>query len=155
MGPAASGHTDFLPDGSQRRLAADCVAAGFAASGAVPKTVGAETDVQLALTKHTVLFALAAFFDLLALAATNFGFGCGHSGTVAPVAEFREVPLVTMGLLSKSLKTQRAQRRTFQTFSKAGCSGGLRSMLPTLRTPRRVGQPRFLRPETGNRRPET
>ena len=97
MGPAASGHTGFLPDGSQRRLAADCVATGFAASGAVPKTIGAETDVQLALTEHAVLFALAAFFDLLALAATNFGFGGGHGETLSLVQKVGKVPLVTTG----------------------------------------------------------
>ena len=67
----------------QRLLAADCVATGFAASAAVPKTVGAESNVQLTLTEYTVLFALAALFDLIALAAADFDFGGAHGGTLS------------------------------------------------------------------------
>jgi len=81
----------------QRLLAADCVAAGFTASAAVPKTVGAESNVQLTLTENAVLFALAALFDLIALAAADFDFGSAHGANSIAAGKTGKVPLVTGG----------------------------------------------------------
>lgn len=75
------------------------VVAGFAAGRAIPKTVFAQADVQLALAKDTVLLALASFFDLLTLAAANSHLGGSHGGTLSPLRKTGNVPLVTRGRL--------------------------------------------------------
>jgi hypothetical protein len=89
-------------------LAADCVTAGFAASAAVPKTIGAEPDIQLTLTKHAVLFTLAAFFDLLALVAANFNFGSAHGKTLSLEGKTSKVPLVTTGCELRAMSYEQA-----------------------------------------------
>jgi hypothetical protein len=71
------------------------VVAGFSASAAVEKSVLAQPDVQLALAEDAILLAIAAFFDLLALAAANFDFSGRHEGTLALVRQMENVPLVT------------------------------------------------------------
>lgn len=80
-----------------RELDRDFVVAGFAASAAVEKPVFAQPDVQLALAEDAILLAIAAFFDLLALAATDFDFSGRHEGTLALVRKATKVPLVTSG----------------------------------------------------------
>jgi len=87
-GQVSAGH-------SWRILAADSVAAGFAASATVPKPISAQPDIQLALTEDAVFFALAAFFDLFALAAADFDFGGGHVETLSLARKLGKVPLVT------------------------------------------------------------
>jgi len=88
-----------LPDDGRaaawRDLDRDFVVAGFAASAAVEKPVFAQPDIQLALAEDAILLALAALFNLLALAAANFDFSGCHEGTLAPVRETENVPLVT------------------------------------------------------------
>lgn len=73
----------------------DFVVAGFAASAAVEKPVFAQPDVQLALAEDAIFLAVAALFNLLALAAPNFNFRGRHEGTLAPVRQTENVPLVT------------------------------------------------------------
>ena len=58
------------------RLAGDLEAPGLAAGGTVVKPVFTQADVQLSLAKAAVLLAVAPFFDLFALVAADFGFGC-------------------------------------------------------------------------------
>jgi hypothetical protein len=78
-----------------RGLDRDFVVAGFSASAAVEKSVFAQPDIQLALAEDAILLAVAAFFDLLALAAANFDFSGRHEETLAPVRKTENVPLVT------------------------------------------------------------
>jgi hypothetical protein len=78
-----------------RDLDRNFVLAGFSAGAAVEKSVFAQPDVELALAEYAILFAIAALFDLLALAAANFDFGGCHEGTLAPVGKAAKVPLVT------------------------------------------------------------
>ena len=91
--------TSRLPDrcasAAFRGLHRDFIVAGFAASAAVEKPVFAQPDVQLALAEDAILLAIAAFFDLLALAAANFDFSGRHEGTLALVRKTENVPLVT------------------------------------------------------------
>jgi hypothetical protein len=75
--------------GTRRRLIGDFVVAGCAAVLTVEKAVFTKPDIQLALTKTTVLLTFATFFDLFALTAAGFGLG-GHKQTVAPKAPPRE-----------------------------------------------------------------
>jgi hypothetical protein len=82
-----------------RDLHRDFVVAGFAASAAVEKPVFAQPDIQLALAEDAILLAVAALFNLLALAAANFDFSGCHEGTLAPVRKTAKVPLVTRGRL--------------------------------------------------------
>jgi hypothetical protein len=79
-----------------QRLFGDLVAGGFAAGAAVVEAVFVQADVELSLAEDAVLFALAAFFDLVTLVAADFGFG-GHGETLAPAMLAGKVPLVTRG----------------------------------------------------------
>jgi hypothetical protein len=76
----------------------DFVVAGFAAGAAVVEAVFPEADIELSLAKTAVLIALAAFFNLFALAATGFGLGC-HTETLAPRGRAGNIPLVTVNWL--------------------------------------------------------
>lgn len=76
------------------RLAGDVEAPGLAARGAVVKPVFTQADVQLSLAKAAVLLTVAPFFDLFALVAADFGFGC-HSRTLALERRAGNIPLVT------------------------------------------------------------
>jgi len=82
-------------------LVVDFVVAGFAAGAAVVEAIFPEADIELSLAKGTVLVAFAAFFDLLALAATGFGLG-RHGDTLALLGRAGNVPLVTWNRLWNS-----------------------------------------------------
>jgi len=80
-------------------LVMDFVVAGFAAGAAVVEAVFPEADIELALAEAAVLLAFAAFFNLLALAATDFGLG-RHVETLALRGQVGNIPLVTCGFRS-------------------------------------------------------
>lgn len=82
-----------------RDLDRNLVFAGFAAGATVEETVFAQPDVQLALAEYAIFLAVAALFNLLALAAANFDLGGCHGGTLTPVRKAAKVPLVTKGRL--------------------------------------------------------
>jgi hypothetical protein len=75
-------------------LIVDFVVAGFAAGAAVVEAVFPEADIELSLAKTAVFIALAAFFNLFALATTGLGLG-RHRETLAPRGRAGNVPLVT------------------------------------------------------------
>jgi hypothetical protein len=75
-------------------LIVDFVVAGFAAGAAVVEAVFPEADIELSLAKTAVFIALAAFFNLFALAATGLGLG-RHRETLALWGRAGNVPLVT------------------------------------------------------------
>lgn len=80
--------------GVARRLTGYLVIASFTAGGTVVKAILTKTHIQLALTEHTILFTLTAFFYLFALAAADLDF-CRHGKTLARERVLGNVPLVT------------------------------------------------------------
>jgi hypothetical protein len=71
------------------------IAGSLATCLAVVEAVFAKTDVELPLTERAILFAITALFDLFALAASDFGLGGCHEGTLALDWRTENVPLVT------------------------------------------------------------
>ena len=82
-----------------KSLVADLVIAGFAATGAIVKSVFPHADVELPLAEDAIFLALAPFFILFTLSASRFGLG-GHSKTLTPDATSGNVPLVTANQVS-------------------------------------------------------
>ena len=71
-------------DGAEFPLVDSLIVARDATWVAIPQSVMTHTGIDLRLAKTTILFALAAAFNLLTLQTNDFRFSrCGHDETLS------------------------------------------------------------------------